>query len=342
MASSKVMSSTSPSNPDLPRHSTTSNNTLTPTHTPPLASVKRPPLLSQQPPPQAHHLHHADHSVSSFGSMNMEEILKNIYSEPDSLSTAVDGGDLPALSAVDGGGVGGNAGGSGMGSKTVDEVWKEIVSGGGGGGGGRTDEPPRMTLEDFLTKAGAVSEEDVRVPVPQQVPAGGVGGYGVEAMMNSAVPAAGVQFPAAPVPVIPMQNGQGGYGMESQLGFGNGMVVAAPAAAVESTRGGGGSGRGKRRAPPVTEVALDKATQQKQRRMIKNRESAARSRERKQAYTVELESLVTKLEEEKTRLLREEAEQNKERLKQLMENLIPVVEKQRPPRVLRRVQSMSW
>lgn len=44
--------------------------------------------------------------------------------------------------------------------------------------------------------------------------------------------------------------------------------------------GGGGGGRGKRRA--VEQPVLDKATLQKQRRMIKNRESAARSRERKQ------------------------------------------------------------
>ena len=65
---------------------------------------------------------------------------------------------------------------------------------------------------------------------------------------------------------------------------------------------------------------MDKATQQKQRRMIKNRESAARSRERKQAYTVELESLVTRLEEERELILREEVEQSKERYKQLMEN----------------------
>ena len=103
---------------------------------------------------------------------------------------------------------------------------------------------------------------------------------------------------------------------------------------------GGGVGRGKRRI--VEEPPMDKATQQKQRRMIKNRESAARSRERKQAYTVELESLVTQLEEEKARLLREEAEQNKRRFKLLMENLIPVDEKRRPPRVLRRVNSLHW
>jgi len=73
------------------------------------------------------------------------------------------------------------------------------------------------------------------------------------------------QFPVA------MQNGPGGYGMEPQphMGFGNGVVAIT------------GSGRGKRRST-VEELPADRATQQKQRRMIKNRESAARSRERKQ------------------------------------------------------------
>ena len=45
--------------------------------------------------------------------------------------------------------------------------------------------------------------------------------------------------------------------------------------------GSGASGRGKRR---IVEEPLDKATEQKQKRMIKNRESAARSRERKQVF----------------------------------------------------------
>ncbi|PKI46001.1 hypothetical protein CRG98_033641 [Punica granatum] len=103
---------------------------------------------------------------------------------------------------------------------------------------------------------------------------------------------------------------------------------------------GGGGGRGKRRAALHEEPPVDKATQQKQRRMIKNRESAARSRERKQAYTAELENLVTQLEEENAQLLREEAELNKEKCEKLVEIVVPVTEGRRPPRDLRRVQSM--
>ncbi|KAK4739698.1 hypothetical protein R3W88_003395 [Solanum pinnatisectum] len=279
-------------------------------------------LHPQNPTSSSSSLHHS-HPSRNFDSMNMDEILKNIYSDSDpfacSVSATAAAVHTPSSTAGGGGDVGP--------TKTVDEVWREIVAGGGGGGGSRE---PEMTLEDFLTKAGAVTEEDVRVPViappppPPPPPATGApsaGGFVVDNMMGTG----NCQFPVA------MQNGPGGYGMEPQphMGFGNGVVAIT------------GSGRGKRRST-VEELPADRATQQKQRRMIKNRESAARSRERKQAYTVELESLVTQLEEENARLLKEEEEKNKERLKQIMENLIPVVEKRRPPRVLRRVRSMSW
>nr|XP_043618283.1 G-box-binding factor 4-like [Erigeron canadensis] len=103
---------------------------------------------------------------------------------------------------------------------------------------------------------------------------------------------------------------------------------------------GVGRGCGKRRA--ILEP-LDKAAQQRQRRMIKNRESAARSRERKQAYQAELESLALRLEEEHETLLKAKTEQTRKRYNQLMENIIPVTEKQKSTRyVLRKVRSMEW
>lgn len=68
--------------------------------------------------------------------------------------------------------------------------------------------------------------------------------------------------------------GYGQYQMPSTQGAEGPMVVYGG-----NGSSGGASGRGKRRA---VEEPLDKATEQKQRRMIKNRESAARSRERKQ------------------------------------------------------------
>ncbi|XP_061339923.1 bZIP transcription factor 12-like [Gastrolobium bilobum] len=154
---------------------------------------------------------------------------------------------------------------------SVDEVWKEIVAGA---------ETQQLTLEDFLTKAGSVRDNDV-----------------THSMLSP--------------------------------------HMVANAKTSSKVRG-----RGKRK--KTVEELVDKATLQRQRRMIKNRESAARSRERKQAYTVELESLVTHLEEENARLLREQDDKKKQRLNQLLECLIPVVEKCKPRRMLRRVNSVQW
>ncbi|XP_008236589.1 PREDICTED: ABSCISIC ACID-INSENSITIVE 5-like protein 7 [Prunus mume] len=54
--------------------------------------------------------------------------------------------------------------------------------------------------------------------------------------------------------------------------------------------------------------ALEKVVERRQRRMIKNRESAARSRARKQAYTLELEAEVAKLKEMNEELQRKQTE----------------------------------
>ncbi|KAK6156928.1 hypothetical protein DH2020_011176 [Rehmannia glutinosa] len=222
----------------------------------------------RQPSPSRLNLH-SDQS-RGFGSMNFEDILRNICSDSES------------------GGGGGGEVGDGDRDKTVEEVWSEIVNDSAGGGGSGE---PRMTLEDFLAKAGAVNEEDVRVSVSVTMPPPPMGGFvGMEtAMMSPVTGVPAVQF----APAVCAHDGMttGGFGVD----FANGMVAVS----------GGASGRGKRKAV-AEQVPLDKSTQQRQKRMIKNRESAARSRERKQAYTVELETLVTQLEEENARLLREE------------------------------------
>ncbi|CAK8573378.1 unnamed protein product [Lathyrus sativus] len=191
--------------------------------------------------------------------------------------------------------------------RTVDDVWREIVA---GDHRECKEEIPdeMMTLEDFLVKAGAVDDEDVDDDVKMSIPM-------TENLSGSGVFSLDSSF-------------QGIESVEgSVVGFGNGVEV------VEG-------GKGKRGRPVMEQ--LDKAAQQRQRRMIKNRESAARSRERKQAYQVELESLAVKLEEENDRLIKEKAERKKERFKQLMEKVIPVAEQRRPPRLLRRVRSLQW
>ncbi|KAJ3707660.1 hypothetical protein LUZ61_011365 [Rhynchospora tenuis] len=245
-------------------------------------SIFSPPIAEMQSPIPIP----LDSPGKALGSMNMEDLLRNIYTD--------DGGGV---------GVGAIGGGSRVADvssgKTVDEVWREISSSGkpnraadvstaggaaaavpGGGGGGE------MTLEDFLARE---DEGKPRVRVLN----GLLGSV-------SAIPGDGTS------------------------GNGNGHSAA-------------GRGRKRQILDPI-----DRATMQRQKRMIKNRESAARSRERKQAYVAELESLVSQLEEENAQLLRYQEEQHQRRLKQLMENLIPVTIGKRPKRQLRRTNSMEW
>ncbi|KAI5080592.1 hypothetical protein GOP47_0003775 [Adiantum capillus-veneris] len=80
----------------------------------------------------------------------------------------------------------------------------------------------------------------------------------------------------------------------------------------------GGIVRGRKR---EFEGSLERVVERRQKRMIKNRESAARSRARKQAYTVELEAEVSHLKEENLRLRRHEEEMAERRRKQLIDVL---------------------
>ncbi|KAK4749287.1 hypothetical protein SAY87_026736 [Trapa incisa] len=66
---------------------------------------------------------------------------------------------------------------------------------------------------------------------------------------------------------------------------------------------------------------MDKVVERRQRRMIKNRESAARSRARKQAYTVELEAELNQLKEENANLKHALAEVERKRKQQHIEEL---------------------
>ncbi|KAE8714293.1 G-box-binding factor 4 [Hibiscus syriacus] len=224
--------------------------------------------------------------------MTVDAILQNVYSAATTTETTlVDASitviDAPVLNAVsdnsEASQVQAVADCNNNVARSVDEVWREIVSGERKEITMKEEAPDEMmTLEDFLAKAGAVEE-------------------------------------AAEVKLHPDRLSGGVYTFDPV--------------------GGGGGGRGKIGRGVLLEP-LDKAAQQRQRRMIKNRESAARSRERKQAYQVELESVAVKMEEDNEWLLKEKAERTKERFKQLTEKVVPVVEQRRPARVLHRVRSL--
>lgn len=143
--------------------------------------------------------------------------------------------------------------------RTVDDVWREIVEGkreqrrAAVAGCKEEAVDEIMTLEDFLVKAGAVEEEALAGEGPVQ------GEVKVE--LGTERLSGGIFAFDSPYMAMPQQSVQG---------YGNGIDVI-------------GGGRGKRKA--ILEP-LDKAALQRQRRMIKNRESAARSRERKQVKSI--------------------------------------------------------
>ncbi|KAJ4758534.1 abscisic acid responsive elements-binding factor 2 [Rhynchospora pubera] len=263
----------------------------------------------------------------NFGSMNMDEFLTNIWNAEEGQVL----GQTNSATASSAGAEITSAGGllsplQRQGSltvppplcrKTVEEVWTEIhrthggpltprganqpVNGGGPTDGGRQPTFGEMTLEDFLIKAGVVREPTVSVRVaPPQF--GQMAVYPMGAEMGGMYGA-------------PMMGGAN-MNMNMNGGMMHGMMVG-PVGSPGTPDGMGddvaGYDRvnGRKRSAGAAGIggevpAVEKGVERRQRRMIKNRESAARSRARKQAYTVELEAELTQLKEENARLKEEE------------------------------------
>nr|GMC83340.1 ABSCISIC ACID-INSENSITIVE 5-like protein 7 [Ipomoea batatas] len=86
--------------------------------------------------------------------------------------------------------------------------------------------------------------------------------------------------------------------------------------------------------------SIEKVVERRRRRMIKNRESAARSRARKQAYTIELEAEVEKLKEINQELMKKQAEFLEKRKNQMREKMFVPWESK--PRCLKRTLTGPW
>uniref|UniRef100_A0A0A9GVC8 BZIP domain-containing protein n=1 Tax=Arundo donax TaxID=35708 RepID=A0A0A9GVC8_ARUDO len=87
-------------------------------------------------------------------------------------------------------------------------------------------------------------------------------------------------------------------------------------------------------------AGVEKVVERRHRRMIKNRESAARSRARKQAYTMELEAEVQKLKELNAELQKKQEEMMEMQKNQVLEVISnPYAQKKR---CLRRTLTGPW
>ncbi|WVZ98995.1 hypothetical protein U9M48_044360 [Paspalum notatum var. saurae] len=246
-------------------------------------------------------------------SMNFDELLKSVFPDggvdtdgagtgkPDLTSNLQRQGSIvmpPQLS-----------------KKTVDEVWKGILDGpetSAAEGGWRRRERQRtlgeMTLEDFLVKAGVVTEglmkdsddlpsnmDSVRSSATSM--AAGTSGLNPgeqwlqqyqQQALESQQPSLVGSYMASQLAPQPLSIATGAI-MDSI--YSDGQITLPTLGALSDPQT-----PGRKRA--ASGEVVDKVIERRQKRMIKNRESAARSRARKQAYTNELENKVSRLEED--------------------------------------------
>ncbi|KAF5750344.1 bZIP transcription factor bZIP7 [Tripterygium wilfordii] len=236
------------------------------------------------------------------GSMNLDELLKSIDyggAPQNHSASSLPGQESLTLSRD-------------LSKKTVYEVWKDIqLKKNDKEEEQWTNDPEtqvtlgEMTLEEFLARAGVVADSFL---VPQQnnqqqqnpwmqfqLPSGQQPQQQHEDhMMSAFMPSHSIQQPMA------LSMMEGPYG-DVQMNMSPSSLMGT----LSDTQ----SAAGRKRAAPGGDV-VEKTVERRHKRMIKNRESAARSRARKQAYTHELEIKVSCLEEE-NEILRRQSELDK-------------------------------
>lgn len=253
-----------------------------------------------------------------FGSMNMDELLKNIWTaeETQAMTSTSNFGNAPAIQRQ-----GSLTLPRTLSQKTVDEVWKELYKSSNGEvkDNGLIDqinfqqenrEPTlgEMTLEDFLLKAGVVTENnhfgDISVSQPNVENSSFIFGFQNQIIDSKN----GLTPKPKPQPIFPKQaaldftapltgqtaspRGKMGnfeHSVKTSVVQGNGVGVKSsprnliPKSNFDSTPSppfyafGEGGLHGRK-----SSGTLEKVVERRRRRMIKNRESAARSRARKQ------------------------------------------------------------
>ncbi|XP_051192493.1 bZIP transcription factor 23 isoform X2 [Lolium perenne] len=270
-----------------------------------------------------------------FGSMNMDELLRSIWTAEE--SHAIAGATNPASSSLAAPPdqlqqqpiqrQGSLTLPRTLSQKTVDEVWRDMIYfGGNPSSASAAAAPPspaqrqqtlgEVTLEEFLVRAGVVREDMPPGPPPISAPP-----PPPQPTARPPQPQPQMLFPQTNI-FAPMVNplslsmagpfgGQGGV---------NGGAAVSPRPVMSNGYGGmDGLNLSSLSPPPMPYVfngglrgrkppAMEKVVERRQRRMIKNRESAARSRQRKQSYMMELETEVAKLKERNEELQRKQME----------------------------------
>nr|GLL24461.1 ABSCISIC ACID-INSENSITIVE 5-like protein 2 [Ipomoea trifida] len=276
--------------------------------------------------------HQLGHLGKPLSSMNLDELLKTVWTAEASqgeggtdFGVAQPGDSSLPLSGD-------------LSKKTVDEVWQDIQQGQKRSDLDRKATLGEMTLEDFLVKAGIVAESspgnknlaDSMVLLEQnavQQPTQWTH-YQIPTIHQSQQPPPPQQqlpnmlpvyVTGQPLPVVPNPIMDTSF-PETQVAMSPTMM-----ATLSDTQAPGT----KRTAP---DTVVEKSAERRQKRMIKNRESAARSRARKQAYTHELENKVSRLEEENERLKKQKEK----------ENALPYVPPPEPKYQLRRTSSAPF
>ncbi|KAL0720986.1 hypothetical protein Bca4012_035585 [Brassica carinata] len=247
------------------------------------------------------------------------------------------------------GGSGGGGGGDSNGRSNSNG--QNNANNGGGESAARQPTFGEMTLEDFLVKAGVVREHPTNNPKPilNPTPSSVIPASTQQQQLYGVFPGGGdPSFPGQAMGVGDPSGygkragGGGGYQQAPPVqqgvcyggggGFGQQMAMVGPLSPVSSDGLGHGQVdniggqygvdmgglRGRKR---VVDGPVEKVVERRQRRMIKNRESAARSRARKQAYTVELEAELNQLKEENAQLKHALGELERKRKQQYFESL---------------------